>query len=82
MVPLPQLNISAIIKPCMSGSIYARLGISASAILMAERRDTMTWYERMNKAVDYIEDHLCGEIDFNRICKIVSQSPVNFQRTF
>jgi AraC family transcriptional regulator len=42
----------------------------------------MTWYERMNMAVDYIEENLCGEIDFDKISKIVCQSPVNFQRTF
>lgn len=42
----------------------------------------MTWYERMNKAVDYIEENLCSDIDFEKISKIVCQSPVNFQRTF
>ena len=42
----------------------------------------MTWYERMNKAMDYIEANLCGDIDFNLISKIVCQSTVNFQRTF
>jgi len=42
----------------------------------------MDWYERMNKAVDYIEENICGDIDFDRISKIVYQSPVNFQRTF
>ena len=42
----------------------------------------MTWYERMNKAVDYIEENLCNEIDFDKISKIVFQSAVNFQRTF
>jgi len=42
----------------------------------------MTWYERMNKAIDYIEDNLCGDIDFTEIAKIMCQSPVNFQRTF
>ena len=42
----------------------------------------MNWYERMNKAIDYIEENLCGDIDFDKISKIVCQSPVNFQRTF
>ena len=42
----------------------------------------MTWYERMNRAVDYIEENLCGDIDFSVISKIVGQSQVNFQRTF
>ena len=42
----------------------------------------MNWYERMNKAVDYIEENLYGDIDFDKISKIVCQSTVNFQRTF
>ena len=42
----------------------------------------MTWYERMNSAVNYIEENLCDDIDFNEISKIVCQSAVNFQRTF
>ena len=42
----------------------------------------MTWYERMNKAIDYIEDNLHGDIDFDKIAKIMCQSPVSFQRTF
>jgi len=42
----------------------------------------MTWYERMNSAIDYIEKNLCNEIDFDIIAKIVCQSPVSFQRTF
>jgi AraC family transcriptional regulator len=42
----------------------------------------MKWYEQMNKAVEYIESNLCGEIDFAEISKIIGQSPVNFQRTF
>jgi AraC family transcriptional regulator len=36
----------------------------------------------MNKAIDYIEENLCGYIDFETISRIVCQSPVNFQRTF
>jgi AraC family transcriptional regulator len=42
----------------------------------------MNWHERMNKAVDYIEENLCGDIDFDKISKIICQSPANFQRTF
>lgn len=42
----------------------------------------MNWYERMNKAIGYIEDNLCADISFDEIAKIASQSAVNFQRTF
>ena len=54
----------------------------APAIIASEGRDTMIWYERMNKAINYIEDNLCGEIDFDEIAKIACQSSVSFQRTF
>ena len=42
----------------------------------------MNWYERMNKAIDYIEENICDNIDFDQISKIVCQSAVNYQRTF
>ena len=42
----------------------------------------MTWYERMNRAIDCIEANLCEGIDFDAISKITGQSAVNFQRTF
>lgn len=42
----------------------------------------MNWYERMNKAIDYIEENLCGQIDYDKIAKIMCQSTVNFQRMF
>ena len=42
----------------------------------------MNWYERMNKAINYIEENLGGRIDFDEIAKITCQSAVNFQRTF
>lgn len=42
----------------------------------------MSWYERMNLAVDYIESNLCGSIDMEYISKITYQSVTSFQRTF
>ncbi len=30
----------------------------------------MSWHERMNRAVDYIENNLCEEIDLETIAKI------------
>lgn len=42
----------------------------------------MNWYERMNKAINYIEENLSDQIDFDIISKIMCQSAVNFQRTF
>lgn len=42
----------------------------------------MNWYERMNSAINYIEDNLCGDIDLAAISSIACQSAVNFQRTF
>ena len=42
----------------------------------------MNWYERMNNVIDYIEENLRHEIDFDVVAKIACQSSVNFQRTF
>lgn len=42
----------------------------------------MAWFERINMAIDYIENNLTGEIDFNKISKISAQSISNFQRVF
>ncbi|MCL1819510.1 MAG: AraC family transcriptional regulator [Oscillospiraceae bacterium] len=42
----------------------------------------MSWHERMNLAINYIEDNLLENIDFEKLSSIVGQSPVNFQRTF
>ena len=42
----------------------------------------MTWFERMNNALDYIENNLDNDIDLNEIAKIACQSVSNFQRMF
>jgi AraC family transcriptional regulator len=42
----------------------------------------MDWSERMNAAVDYIEDNLAGEIDFNKAAEKACCSPFHFQRVF
>lgn len=42
----------------------------------------MNWHERMNQAINYIEDNLLESIDFEKISSIVGQSAINFQRTF
>ncbi len=42
----------------------------------------MEWSERMNAAIDYIEENLAGEIDFNEAAKKASCSLFHFQRMF
>jgi AraC family transcriptional regulator len=42
----------------------------------------MNWYERMNKAIEYIENNLTGTMDFDQISKMTCQSVSNFQRVF
>ena len=42
----------------------------------------MEWPERMNAAIDYIEDNLAGEIDFNEAAKIACCSTFHFLRIF
>ncbi|MDR3084855.1 MAG: AraC family transcriptional regulator [Christensenellaceae bacterium] len=42
----------------------------------------MDFVERLNRAVDYIEEHLCDEIDQGRIAAIMATSYAQFQATF
>lgn len=42
----------------------------------------MSWHERMNRAVEYIENNLGSDIDLETIAKITCQSATSFQRTF
>lgn len=42
----------------------------------------MLWLERMEKAMDYIEDHLEEEISLEALGKITCCSPFHFQRIF
>ncbi len=42
----------------------------------------MDWLTKMNSAIDYIEENLTGEIDFNIICMKACCSSYNFQRMF
>jgi len=42
----------------------------------------MEWSERMNAAIDYIEENLTGEIDFNEAAKRACCSTFHFQRIF
>lgn len=42
----------------------------------------MDWLERMNGAVDYIEEHLADEIDYNEAARIACCSVYHFQRIF
>ena len=42
----------------------------------------MDWSERMNAAIDYIEENLAGEIDFNEAAKRAYCSTFHFQRIF
>lgn len=42
----------------------------------------MDWLERMNGAIDYIEDHLEGHIDYEELARIAVCSVYQFQRMF
>lgn len=42
----------------------------------------LNWYEQINEAFDYIEDHLDSNIDIDKVANIMCQSTVSFQRTF
>lgn len=42
----------------------------------------MDWIERMNAAINYIEEHITEELDVSRIAQISSSSAYHFQRMF
>lgn len=42
----------------------------------------MTWDERLNNAIDYIEKHLASDIDLDKVACIMYQTKESFLRTF
>jgi len=42
----------------------------------------MDWIERMNTAINYIEEHISDELDFSKIAQIACSSAYHFQRMF
>ena len=42
----------------------------------------MEWIERLNSAINYIEEHLTDEIDYDEISRIAVCSSYHFQRMF
>ncbi|MDD4797048.1 MAG: helix-turn-helix domain-containing protein [Eubacteriales bacterium] len=42
----------------------------------------MTWLERMNRTLDYIEENLNGHIDYNRAAQLACYSVSHLQRVF
>ena len=42
----------------------------------------MEWIERLNSAINYIEENLLEEIDYDQIAKIACCSTYHFQRMF
>ncbi len=42
----------------------------------------MEWVERLNQSMNYIEEHLTGEIDYGQLGKIACCSAYHFQRMF
>lgn len=42
----------------------------------------MEWIERLNETIDYIEEHLTEEIDYEELAKIAGCSTYHFQRMF
>lgn len=42
----------------------------------------MEWFERLNKCINYIEEHLTGETDYEELGRIACCSSYHFQRMF
>ena len=46
------------------------------------RRKNMEWVKGLQKAIDYIEDHITEDIDYAEIAKQAYSSSFHFQRVF
>ncbi len=42
----------------------------------------MEWIERLNKAINYIEEHITEEPDYDQVARIACCSTYHFQRMF
>ena len=42
----------------------------------------MEWVERLNQSMNYIEEHLAGEIDYKQLARIACCSTYHYQRMF
>jgi len=42
----------------------------------------MEWIERLNKAINYMEEHMTEDIDYEQVAKIACCSSYHFQRMF
>ena len=42
----------------------------------------MEWIERLNQSMNYIEEHLTGEIDYEQLGRIACCSTYHYQRMF
>jgi AraC family transcriptional regulator len=42
----------------------------------------MDWLDKMNKAMDYIESNLTGDISYDKIAQLACCSTYHFQRMF
>ncbi len=42
----------------------------------------MEWITGMNSAVNYMEEHICEELDYEKMGQLASCSPYHFQRIF
>ena len=53
-----------------------------STICANSRRYLMEWVQRLNQSMNYIEEHLTGEIDYEQLGRIACCSTYHYQRMF
>ena len=53
-----------------------------SATIEPDRRTAMNWINGIQRAIDYIETHLCEELDYDEIARQSYSSSYHFQRIF
>lgn len=82
------MYLSKILK-CKYFSGQKKLGIKSKNIVrfgcnnkQGNGDEEMEWLDKMNAALDYIEDNLTGEIDYAQAAKRAYTSSYNFQRMF
>jgi len=64
------------------GGIYHDIFLCFGIIETERRLDGVDWMDRLNAVIEYIEDHLNDEIDFDVIAQKSCCSYYNFQRLF
>ncbi len=65
-----------------SKSTYGQDSGNGSAVYSKKEGDGMEWFNNMNKALEYIEEHITQDLRLEEIAKTACSSSFHFQRLF